>query len=270
MKIIDMHVHTLECGIMCGGKVDASFKAVSTELDKYNINKAVLMPINDISWQPVKKMNDYLVEIVKKNKEFIGFIDIDITKMHLYNGIIELENEIILYNSKGLKGVKIHLQNLGVKADDWRLIPIYRIAGELGIPVTIHCYPGSSPGLHTHSDPVSIEKMVRVFHKTTFIIAHFGGVKYFDDMKYLNYDNVYFETSGVLPILKKHLGIEKMKIVFEEIGFDKIMFASDYPTESIKDSLEIIQEIVADEYIEDVLYYNAYEFGKRFKWWAIK
>ncbi|MCK8061566.1 MULTISPECIES: amidohydrolase family protein [unclassified Fusibacter] len=266
-KLIDMHVHSLECGIMCAGDVDVTFETVTKGLQEYHVEKACLMPINDISWQPVKAMNDYLVEIVKTHPDYVGFIDIDITRAHFYRGIKEMESEIEYYHSKGLKGIKIHPQNLGVKADDWRLLPIYRLAGELKIPVIIHCYPGSSPGLQDDSDPRAIEKVVRVFHKTTFIIAHFGGVKYFYDMEYLNYENVYFETSGVMPKLEAYFGIDKIKVVFDEIGYDKIMFGSDYPTESITETLRILKLVVPEEKQGEVFYGNADRLGRKFGWW---
>lgn len=267
MRMIDAHVHTLECGIMCGGEVNVEFNTVNEGLKRRGIESALLMPINDVSWQPVKKMNDFLVNVIRNNSEYVGFIDIDLSKTHLYGGIKELENEIVYYYQRGLKGIKVHLQNLGVYADDWRLLCVYRIAGELNIPITIHCYPGSPPGLSNHSDPVAIEKIVRVFHKTQFIIAHFGGVKYFYDMPQLNHDNVYFETSGVMPVLTRYIDQEKISRVFEEIGFNKIMFGSDFPTADIDETIEILKELIPGTELENVMYKNILEFGKEYGWW---
>ncbi len=270
MRIIDAHVHTLECGTMCNGEVNVEFKKVRNGLKKHGIDKAILMPINDISYQPVKQMNDYMVEIVNNTKNFVGFIDIDISKTHLAGGIKELEEEITYYYNKGLKGIKIHLQNLGVKADDWRLLSVYRLAGELNIPITIHCYPGSPPGLIDNSDPVNIEKMVRSFHNIDFIIAHFGGVKYFYDMPRLNHENVYFETSGVMPVLKKYLPQENIYNIFEEIGFDNIIFGSDYPTADINETIAILKEIVPKDQLEKVMYKNILKLGNNYNWWEDK
>lgn len=87
MEIIDAHVHSLECGIMCGGEVDVRLEPVMNGLNEMGISKALFVPINDISWQDVDKMNDYMVDIVKNNKNIIGFIDIDISKVHYYRGI---------------------------------------------------------------------------------------------------------------------------------------------------------------------------------------
>lgn len=267
MNLIDAHVHTLECGTMCNGEINVEFEKVRKGLKNHGIDKAILMPINDISYQPVKPMNDYMVEIINNTEDYVGFIDIDISKVHLAGGIEKLEKEIVHYYKKGLKGIKIHLQNLGVKADDWRLLCVYRLAGELNIPITFHCYPGSPPGLSDDSNPVNIEKIVRVFHNTDFIIAHLGGIKYFFDMPSLNHENVYFETSGVMPVLKKYITQENIHNIFKEIGFDKIIFGSDYPTADIQASISILKEIVPKEHIEKVMYKNILQLGNKYNWW---
>ncbi|NLK07509.1 MAG: amidohydrolase family protein [Firmicutes bacterium] len=267
MEIIDAHVHTLECGIMCGGDVNVEFAEVNSGLKDRGIERALLMPINDTSWQPVKKMNDYLVDIVSRNKEYVGFIDIDISKAHFYGGIKELESEIVHYYNQGLKGIKVHLQNLGVYADDWRLLPVYRLAGELDLPITIHCHPGSPPGLSDHSNPIAIEKIVRVFHKTEFIIAHFGGIKYFYDMLHLNHNNVYFETSGIMPVLVQYVDKKTIARVFQEIGYEKIMFGSDFPTADIDHTITILRELIPEENLADVMSKNILTFGQKYDWW---
>ena len=267
MEIIDAHVHTLECGTMCSGEINVKFETVRQGLREKGINKALFMPINDISYQPVKAMNEYMVEVVKDNKDFVGFIDIDISKVHFHQGIKKLDAEIIKYYNKGLQGIKIHLQNLSVYADDWRLLSVYRTAGELNIPVTIHCYPGSPPGLSDHSNPKRIEKMVRSFYKTDFIVAHFGGAKYFHDMPLLNQENVYFETSGVMKELLKYYGKEMVTRVFTEIGFDSILFGSDYPTVDIDETIEILKEVVPKNQLARVMHKNISELGQKYSWW---
>lgn len=69
MKLIDMHMHTLECGKMCGARVDATYGVIEKEIMSKGIDKAVLMPINDILWQPTKKMNEYLASLVADNSK---------------------------------------------------------------------------------------------------------------------------------------------------------------------------------------------------------
>lgn len=267
MEIIDAHVHALPRGEMCGGEVDASIETVLTEMKKREISKIVLVPINDISWQPVEEMNDFMENVVLKNKDIVGFIDIDLSKVHYYNGVRKFEEDIIRRCGNGLKGIKVHPQNLGLNVNDWRLLPVYRIAGELKIPVMIHCYPGSGPGFLENSHPRYIDRIVRAFYKTTFIISHFGGILYFNYMPWINHENVYFESSGVIKSLKEYFGVERVRYIFEEIGYDKIFFGSDFPTEDIDEQISIMKEIIPTEFHNTVFSENIKEFGKRFNWW---
>lgn len=267
MEIIDVHVHTLACGTMCSGRIDVRFEVVRSGLEKRGITKGILVPINDIAYQPVDEMNDYMIEVTAKNPNFVGFIDIEISKAHYYQGIKKIEDDIIKRYESGLKGIKVHLQNLGVNADDWRLLPIYRLAGELNIPIMIHCHPGSAPGVIENSNPRHIEKMIRAFHKTEFIISHFGGILYFPYMEWLSHDNVHFESSGVIKSLKEYYGIDKIKYVLDSIGYDKIFFGSDFPSIEIDSQIEIMKDIVPDEYHKQVFSGNVETFGKKFSWW---
>lgn len=267
MEFIDGHVHVMEVGHLWGGEINATYDHVLQGLAVNNINKALLVPINDISYQAIDAMNDMLEVLVSRNKNLVGFIDIDISKCHYYQGIKNMEEDIIRRHNNGLKGIKVHLQNLGVNAADWRLLPIYRLAGELNIPVMIHCHPGSSPGNVENSHPKHIEKMVRVFHKTQFIICHFGGVLYHNYMEWLNFDNVYFDTSGILPRFKEVMGLEGISRLFKDLGYDKIFFASDYPTCSLEETIDIIKAVVPAEAQALVFGENIKKFGKAFGWW---
>ncbi|HHW18073.1 MAG TPA: amidohydrolase [Firmicutes bacterium] len=268
MEIIDAHVHSLPRGTMDGGETDVRLETVLSGLRARNITRAIFVPINDAWWQPVDEMNDYMVEVVRKHPSIVGFIDIDISKAHLYGGIERLEKDIEMRYSSGLRGIKVHLQNLGVNADDWRLLPVYRLAGELNIPVMLHCYPGSGPGLLENSSPLYIEKMIRAFRKTHFIISHLGGIPYVDLLPHLYHDNVRFETSGVLPTLKRYLGTERLSHLLNDIGYERIFFGSDFPSCDLDTQISILKEIVPREQWNKVFSGNILEFGREFGWWV--
>lgn len=104
MEIIDAHVHSLPRGTMDGGETDARLETVLSGLRAHNISRAIFVPINDAWWQPVDDMNDYMVEVVRKHPSIVGFIDIDISKAHLYGGIERLEKDIEMRYSSGLRG----------------------------------------------------------------------------------------------------------------------------------------------------------------------
>jgi predicted TIM-barrel fold metal-dependent hydrolase len=268
VEIIDVHVHALPRGDMCGGEVDARRETVLRGLREKGIRRAVLVPINDISWQPVDEMNDFAEEVVREHENIVGFIDVDLSQAHYAGGIQRLEKDVTRRYENGLRGIKIHLQNLGLPADDWRLLPLYRLAGELGIPVMVHCHPGSSPGTVENSHPAGIEKMVRAFHKTTFIISHFGGILYFHYMPWLVYENVHFDSSGIMDQLVAYYGPDRVRYILGEIGYDRILFGSDYPTAEIDGQLAALKRVIPEEHHQGVLGQNALRLGTAFGWWA--
>jgi predicted TIM-barrel fold metal-dependent hydrolase len=267
MALIDVHVHALPRGEMCGGEVDARLPTVLQGLRAHGIGHAVLVPINDISWQPVDEMNDFTERAVREHAGLAGFIDLDLSRAHYAGGIRQMEADVTRRYENGLRGLKVHLQNLGVQADDWRLLPLYRLAGELGIPVMVHCHPGSCPGTVDNSSPVAIEKMVRAFHKTTFVISHFGGVLYLDYMPWLSHENVYFESSGVMDVLLRCYGVDRLRYVFEEIGYERIMFGSDYPTADLDGQIQAMRQVVPSAYQGAVFSETALRLGHSFGWW---
>jgi predicted TIM-barrel fold metal-dependent hydrolase len=266
MEIIDAHVHTLPRGDMCGGEKDVRLETLLAALQAHGIGRACLMPINDLSWQPVREMNDFTVQVVKDHPQLVGFIDLDLSQVHYAGGVEALEAEIVRRQEQGLRGIKVHPQNLGLDADDWRLLPVYRLAGEVGLPVMIHSYPGSPPGCMENSHPRHIEKVVRVFHKTTFIIAHLGGRAWFPLMPCLAHEHVYFDTSGVLRELGALYSVEQIRPVLHEIGYERIVFGSDFP-EEIAPQLALLREVIPAEHHEAVLAGNIRRVGRRFGWW---
>jgi predicted TIM-barrel fold metal-dependent hydrolase len=265
--IVDVHIHALPRGEMCGGEVDARLPTVLGGLSEVGIERTVLVPINDLSWQPIDEMNDFSERAVAAHDGLAAMVDIDLSQAHYAGGIARLEEDIARRHANGLRGVKVHLQNLGMQANDWRLLPVYRLAGELDIPVMVHCHPGSSPGTVENSNPVDLEKMVRAFHKTTFIISHLGGILYFPYMPWLNYDNVHYETSGIMPQLVAYYGVDRVRILLDEIGYDRILFGSDYPTADLAAQIAAVDQVVPGCEHGRVFADNALRLGERFGWW---
>jgi predicted TIM-barrel fold metal-dependent hydrolase len=265
MEIIDVHVHGSPHPEKRGEK--ERLDNVIAAHHEQGIRRFVLIPMNDVSQQPAGEMNIFTANAVSTYPDIAGFIDLDLSQAHSFcNGVPALEKEIAQAYEQGLRGIKVHPQNLGVDADDWRLLPVYRLAGELGIPVMVHCYPGPTPLGLNHSHPEKIQKVVRVFHRTTFVLAHLGGIPHFPLMAWLSADNVYFDTAGVMKELWAFYSIEQLRYIFSQIGYDRLLFGSDYPY-SIAQTLTILKEVVPPENQAQVFSENAALLGTRFGWW---
>ena len=87
-------------------------------------------------------------------------------------------------------------------------------------------------------------------------------------MPWLNYGNVRFESSGIMAQLQRYYGMGRVRFIFEEIGYDKILFSSDYPTAELDGEIAAMQEIVPAEHHDRVFRENALHLGARFRWWT--
>lgn len=259
---IDFHIHILpeerrEGFIKYDGINSTWAKAKLSKyieyMDKYNIQKAVLIPTNDpYMYYPTRKTNEFISNIVKKYPDrFIGFADLN------FNGSYILDKEVneLEYAVKelGLKGLKIHPNNLNLDADDLRLIPILRKAAKLNIPVMYHSNPCMT-GFHDNSSPDKINKIIKVFPDVNFITAHMGGMKYLDAYSGCTYVDISFTLIELVELY----GIEQTNRILRMFGPDRLIFASDFPEGNYATYFEILDKMdFTNEEIEKIAYKNA-------------
>lgn len=231
IKKIDAHVHLLPphslkekkiCDPNCWGKADID--EYLKLMEKYNIEKAILVPINEpyTYFENPIDTNKWLQSIKEKyNDKFFAFSDV-VNKGYFNEfGPFWLEKAI---KENNLDGLKIHPSNLSINFDSLEFVPILRKAGDLKVPVMVHSYPYSKSGFD-FCEPSKIHKMSRIFSDVTFIISHLGGVKFLDALE----GNEYVDISTFLPELVQIFGIEQSNRILRAFGADRLIFASDYP-----------------------------------------
>lgn len=232
IKKIDAHVHVLPEQILSLYKQNPSDPWAHADIDEYlkvmeqyNVEKAVLVPTNDgrLYFEHADDTNKWFGEIQKKYPDkFYCFTDV------LKEGAYFLEDApYILENAVkeyGLKGLKIHPQNLQLDADSLEYVPVYRKAAELGVPVIIHSNP-CRVGFHENSAPDKINKMIQIFPDVNFITAHMGGMKWQDAIT----GCTYVDISSVLPQFCNLYGIEQTNRILRRFGVNRLIFATDYP-----------------------------------------
>ncbi len=155
----------------------------------------------------------------------------------------------------GLKGVKLHPEYQEFNIDDESVYPIYAKCIELGLIVTFHTgedlgYPDS-----LRASPDRILRVAELFPEGKFVLAHFGssmmerevldklaGCPYYMDTAF---SAGYTDPDVALAIIRKH-------------GADKILFASDCPWASSKDTFDFINSLdLTDEEKDKIFYRNA-------------
>ncbi len=144
-------------------------------------------------------------------------------------------------------GVKIFPTLHFTRPDSERLKPIYNYISSIGGVVIVHT--GCDPGvwellpLCSNARPSYVARAARDNKDTTFIVAHLGaysalnpGIFFREALEALARDNVYADTSAVDPYFVRR--------AVEEVGYDRILFGSDYPMVKGLDMATALEDIM--------------------------
>ncbi|MCU0379654.1 MAG: amidohydrolase family protein [Chitinophagaceae bacterium] len=248
---IDVHNHQFAMPTMDLG-------TLIKEMDK--LNMAVMVNLSGQSGDAIRKSTSNIREHYPKR--FIVFANVDFKGVGEEGWAEKAARQLEEDVRNGANGLKIY-KNLGfsvkdiagnrVAVDDSRLDPVWKKAGELGIPVLIHTadpksfwdpmdennerwlelatHPGRKRG---NDNPVPFDNLIAEQHrmfrkhpKTTFIAAHFGW--YPNDLERLGklmdeMPNVVVEFGAVIAELGRQ---PKMAKSFFTKYQDRILFGKD-------------------------------------------
>jgi predicted TIM-barrel fold metal-dependent hydrolase len=144
---------------------------------------------------------------------------------------------------------------MGIRPDDLAMMPLFRKAADLGIPVMIHSNPWG-PGFYETSSPQYIDHVARIFPDLTIVMAHLGGTRFLDTAKMTGL-NIWVETSGGLEEIAQIFGIRTAERVLRKMGLNWTIYGSDFPLPA-KPQLQIIQKMrLNTEEKERLLHQNA-------------
>jgi predicted TIM-barrel fold metal-dependent hydrolase len=155
----------------------------------------------------------------------------------------------------GIKGIKLHPDYQRTMIDDKKYLNIIYKASELDLAILVHA--GVDIGLPelVHCPPNRAFKMLKETQAEKVILAHYGGYEQWDLVEeYLVGEKVYFDTSFLVGRIDE----EHFLRIAKKHGTDKILFGSDSPWTSQKDSLKFIKNLNLDEQNkEQILGFNA-------------
>ncbi len=158
---------------------------------------------------------------------------------------------------KGIKGIKLHPDYVGIEIDDERNAPLLNAASELGLPVVIHAgYDPVSPD-KMHASPDAICRTLDTYPDLILIAAHLGGVSRWDEViEKLCGRNLYLDTAFCCERIG--ITVEQGKRIFEKHPHDKILFGSDAPWARPAEILGFLYKLgLSDESLELVFHKNA-------------
>jgi len=228
-------------------------------MDGQGIEMSVVLPISPFI------SNDYVSEAVEFSPDrLVGFASVQ-PNLGGY-ALEELEHAV---RGLDLKGLKLHPSMQGFSVQDPKVWRCIRRAGELGVPVVLHCLLGDYSTLAFRSEPApwlveaqDYALLPHVCPDTTLIYAHLGGLFGFEEVvRCAAFPNVYLETSYSLPQIAERYPIEDY---IEAIWSEKLVFGSDYvpgvtPEEHWpRPQIEAIERLeLSEEAKANILYKNA-------------
>lgn len=262
--LIDFHTHafpdTIAEGAMThlieksGGLKTYTNGTVSDLVEKmedWHIDNCVLLNIATSPKQQ-KNVNDFAISTAQNNKTVISFGSVH-PDSHEADAMAELDR----ISTAGLKGVKFHPEYQNFQIDDKRVYALYQKCSDLGLIMVFHAgrdlgFPNS-----LNAPPKGIRNVVNDFPNAKMVMAHMGGLLLVDEvLEYVAGSNCYIDTSFSDGYISK---ADAEKII-KKHGVNKVLFASDCPWASPKQTLDFIETLDFSAREKQMIYYkNAVE-----------
>lgn len=151
----------------------------------------------------------------------------------------------------GFKGVHVYPHWWGVPINDRKYYPIYAKCAELGVPITLQV-GSQSPRSHAKfvARPILLDDVAFDFPELKIVGLHIG-TPFAHEMTMLckNYENVYIIADGHPPRQWEPVLLDYIKQVTwsNKDGGQKVMWGTDHPIQTFKDSLAEIDALGFDE-----------------------
>ena len=281
--IIDMHAHTSNHAMRDLHVTFASIASLEEEARKYGISSIVLLA----TYFPLKGTGVHnldLLERIKGHSLFRMFGSLDV--MNSFNpGLAELE---VLAQKGKIAGIKLYPGYQGFKPSKRRLNRVYALAEKYRLPIMLHggslhhCCPpevrraGPRPcGLGNckieecgdFGQPQYVERAAREYPSVKFVVSHLAN-PYFSELRAVmeRCPNVFTDISGQFVSGSEEDSEDYRRFIVSEIreflscsqGSERIMFATDFPIQGYKDSLDLVRRLnLSDEGKEKFLSLNA-------------
>lgn len=184
------------------------------EMDDLGLDRSVLLPIE----LPVLSHNtETYMDVAKKLPRLVPFCSV-------HPSWKDAGDKLAAYRKAGALGIKLHPNIQNFEPDDPRVMKLYGIAGDLGLPVLLHAGP---VGIETAQGRRNTQMKhywvsVRSFPKTTFILGHAGALQWDMALELAQrYRNTWLEISSQ--------GLAAVQQLVIDAPPDRLMFGSDWP-----------------------------------------
>ena len=277
--IIDFHVHTFPGKIAASAIeklqakshtrpfTDGTLNALGLSMKESGVSFSVLQPVAT-SPKQVQSINDKAVKLNSESKNIISF-----GAMH--PEFENFESELKRIASNGIKGIKLHPVYQGLGIDDEKFIKILQCAIDFNLAILIHAgWDIGFPGNDFAMPERIFNALNKIKNPQKIILAHMGGWRAWDEAEkfFADYDGVYIDTAFSLgsftpdgddfyksPEECEMLSPEKFVKLIKSFGASRVIFGTDSPWSSQKDSVESFKalEDLTNEEKDLILFQNA-------------
>ena len=199
----------------------------------------------------VQSINNYIAETAKSRPRLVGF-----GSMH--PDMEDPKSEFARMKALGLRGIKLHPDFQGFKFDCDRALKMLDV-NDGSLPVLVHAGDETSD----NSSPKRISNAMKRFPHITFIAAHLGGYRAWDEAgEHLSGQNIYYDSSSSLWVLSPE---EAVKIIRAH-GVEKVLYGTDYPMSGhASEMARFLKLSLTKEEQEKILFHNADKLLQHFK-----
>ena len=232
---------------------NGTLDGLKNSMDAAQINLSVILPVATNPGQ-VEKINASAAAL---NEKFFGEGIFSLGSIH--PDYTNYREELRRVKNRGLKGIKIHPVYQDANIDDIKFLHILDCAAELDLIVVTHAgLDIGFPGV-VRCSPQMIRRVVDTVGDFKFVAAHMGGWKNWSDVLQLLSDtkifiDTAFSTGEIIPRNDFTWNADDLKLLdaaqfmtFVKIfGADRILFGTDSPWTSQKNSLEFMNALPLD------------------------
>jgi len=135
----------------------------------------------------------------------------------------DMEADVEMILALGLKGVKLHPDIQKFKIDDYRMLRIFDLCEEAGLPILMH----TGDDRFDFSNPNRMKPILEIYKHLTVIGAHFGGWTVWEEALecLAEFPNFFVDSSSSFAFMPARRVGELIKAW----GADKVLFGTDYP-----------------------------------------
>lgn len=197
---------------LCAGTVsDMMQRARAVGIDHALVQSVATAP------KQVKSINAFIADRVEKSQGFL-------TGLGTLHPDSEDQREDVRHLVElGLRGVKLHPDIQKFKIDDYRMLKIFELCEEEGLPILLH----TGDNRFDYSNPNRLAPILEIYKNLTIIGAHFGGWTVWDEaLETLSpFSNFFVDCSSSFPFISA----QKVKSLIRGYGADRVLFGTDYP-----------------------------------------